>query len=135
MLPTKAIVFDSHAILKWTQKEPGYAKVKSLISDCRRKSVAGFMNQLNLGEVYYKAIRAKGLEKAREFLQNFERLPIEIVLPDSELIWKAAEIKADYAVSYADCFVAATAMRFNAVILTGDPEFKKLKPLVTVEWV
>ncbi len=135
MQSTRAIVFDSHAILKWTQKEPGYAKVKSLISECRGRSLAGFMNQLNLGEVYYKAIRASGLEKAREFLQNFERLPIEIVLPDSELIWKAAEIKANYAVSYADCFVAATAMRFNAVILTGDPEFKKLKPLVTVEWV
>jgi ribonuclease VapC len=93
------------------------------------------MNQINLGEVYYKAIRAIGLEKANEFLQNFQRLPIDIVLPDSEMIWNAAEIKVNYAVSYADCFVAATAIRFHAVVLTGDPEFKKLKSLITVEWV
>jgi len=26
----KRIVFEAHAILKWTQKEPGYEKVKSL---------------------------------------------------------------------------------------------------------
>jgi predicted nucleic acid-binding protein len=135
MPSTRAIVFDSHAVLKWMQKEPGFAKVKSLIAACRLESLEGFMNQINLGEVYYKAIRARGLERAKELLQNFQRLPIRIVLPDSELICKAAEIKADHSVSYADCFVAATAMRFHATVLTGDPELEKLDRIVTVEWV
>jgi ribonuclease VapC len=58
-----------------------------------------------------------------------------IVLPDRELIWKAAEIKAEYAISYADCFAVATAIRHNATILTGDPEFKKTEKLVKVKWV
>jgi hypothetical protein len=53
----KNIVLDSHAILKWTQMEAGYKKVKSL------------------------------------------------------------------------------AIRHNATILTGDPEFKKTEKLVKVEWV
>jgi ribonuclease VapC len=132
---TKKIVFDSHAILKWTQMESGYKNVKSLIEACRDQSLSGYMNQINLGEVYYKTIRAVGIDRAREFLENFERLPLMIVLPDRELIWKAAEIKADYSISYADCFAVATAIRFNATILTGDPEFKKTEKLVQVEWV
>jgi predicted nucleic acid-binding protein len=131
----KRILFDAHAILKWTQKERGYQKVKSLLVACREQSALGYMNQINLGEVYYRTIRAVGLEEAKKFLENFLRLPLSIILPDSELIWKASEIKAEYAISYADCFAAATALRYEAAILTGDPEFKKIEPFVAIEWL
>ena len=135
MKATKKILFDAHAILKWAQQEQGYQKVKSSIIACRDKSVTGYMNQINLGEVYYKTIRAAGIDKAKNFLENFFRLPIEIILPDSDLIWHASEIKAIHPVSYADCFAAATAIRHGAAILTGDPEFQKLEKIVPVEWI
>jgi predicted nucleic acid-binding protein len=131
----KPILFDSHAVLKWVQKEKGYQKVRSLLTACRDQSLKGYMNQINLGEVYYLVIRRSGLPEGRIFLENFLRLPIEMVLPDGELIWKAAEIKARHPISYVDCFAAATAIRFQASILTGDPEFKKLGDLVQVEWL
>ena len=115
--------------------EPGYKKVKSFIAACRGKSLTGYINQINLGEVYYKTIRAVGIKKAGDFLENFFRLPIEIILPDSELIWKASEIKADYPISYADCFVIATAMKYKTKIITGDPEFRKVKKLIQIEWI
>jgi ribonuclease VapC len=117
------------------QKETGYKKVKSMIIACRDKSMKGYMSQINLGEVYYKTIRAVGLDEAKNFLENFFRLPINLMLPDSELIWKASEIKAAYPISYADCFAAATALRYEAVILTGDPDFKKIQGIVSVEWL
>jgi ribonuclease VapC len=132
---TKRILLDSHAVLKWTQKEPGYQKVKSVLLACRDKSMIGYMNQINLGEVYYISIRAVGIEKARSFLENILRLPITIILPDSDLIWQASEIKANYPISYADCFAAATATTYQATILTGDPEFKKVEKIVSVEWI
>lgn len=132
---TRRILFDAHAILKWTQKERGYRKVKSLMEACRDKSVTGYMSQINVGEVYYRTIRAVGMEGAKSFLENFLRLPISIVLPDSDLIWKASEIKAEYPISYADCFAVVTALRHQAVILTGDPEFRKVAKIVTLEWL
>jgi len=131
----KSLLFDAHAILKWIQKEKGYLKVKSLITACRDQSAVGYMNQINLGEVYYKTIRAVGLQRAKEFLENFQRLPIRIVLPDSELIWRASEIKAEHPISYADCFAAATALKYGATIVTGDPEFRKISSLLPIEWV
>ena len=131
----KRILFDSHPILKWVQKERGYQKVKSLLIDCRNQTAIGYMNQINLGEVYYKTIRAVGLRDAKNFLENFLRLPITTIPPDSELIWKASEIKAEHSISYADCFAAATALRYQAAILTGDPEFKKIESLVSIEWL
>jgi ribonuclease VapC len=135
MKSTKRILFDAHAILKWTQKESGYKKVKAMMMACRDKSMVGYMNQINLGEVYYITIRAVGLDGAKTFLENFRRLPIALIAPDDELIWRAAEIKADYSISYADSFAAATAMRYDATILTGDPEFKKLGKMVSVQWL
>lgn len=135
MKSTKRILFDAHAILKWTQKEAGYQRVRSRMIECRDMSVTGYMNQINLGEVYYKAIRTVGIDNAKIFLENFLRLPINIILPDGELIWKASEIKAEYPISYADCFAAATALKYKATILTGDPEFKKLGAIISVEWL
>lgn len=132
---TKRILFDSHAILKWTQMEPGYKKVKSFIENCRDNSLTGYMNQINLGEVYYITIRAVGINKAKDFLENFFRLPIEIILPNGEMIWQASEIKAKYAISYADCFAVATAAEFKTRILTGDPDFKKVEKWVQIEWI
>ncbi len=131
----KKILFDAHAILKWTQKEKGYQKVKSLMIACRDRSADGYMSQINLGEVYYKTIRTVGMEKAKHFLEYFLRLPIQIVLPDRELIWKASEIKAEHSISYADCFAAATALKYEAAVITGDPEFKKISSLISIEWV
>lgn len=132
---TKRIVFDAHAILRWTQKEPGYQKVKSLMVACREGSVSGYMNRVNLGEVHYKTIRVLGTEGAKDFMENFVRLPITIILPDEPLLWKAAELKAQYPISYADCFAAATALIHTAAVVTGDPEFKKLTKLISVEWL
>lgn len=132
---TKRILFDSYAVLKWIQSETGYKKIKSYISACQAKTITGFINQVNLGEVYYKSIRTAGIERAKDFLENFYRLEIRIIVPDSDLIWKAAEIKAEYSISYADCFAVATALKFKATILTGDPEFKKVKKIIPVEWV
>ena len=133
--PMKRILFDAHAILKWTQKEQGYQKVKALLLECRNQSTIGYMNQVNVGEVYYKTIRAVGLQEAKKFLENFFRLPISLILPDSNLIWEASEIKAEYSISYADCFAVATAQRYEAIVLTGDPEFKKIESLVPVDWL
>ena len=116
-------------------KKKGYQKVKALLIECRDQSAIGYMNQVNVGEVYYKTIRAVGLEEAKKILENFFRLPLSLILPDSNLLWKASEIKAEYSVSYADCFAAATAIRYEASILTGDPEFKKVESLVQIEWL
>jgi len=44
-------------------------------------------------------------------------------------------INANHALSYADAFAVAAAMREQAVMLTGDPEFESAEDLVEVEWL
>jgi len=88
----KRIVFEAHAILKWTQKEPGYEKVKSLMFACREGSFSGYMNRINLGEVHYKTIRVLRLEGAKDFMENLVRLPITIALPDDALTARGLDV-------------------------------------------
>ncbi|MBW1699823.1 MAG: PIN domain-containing protein [Deltaproteobacteria bacterium] len=64
-----------------------------------------------------------------------EQLPVTIVSVDNELVIEAAEIKADYPVSFADAFCIATAKRLNCQVLTNDPEYEAVQHLVNVSWL
>jgi len=58
-------------------------------------------------------------------------------LPDpapGTLVYQAAELKALYPISYADCFALACAINHAAVLVTGDPEFKIVEHLVKITW-
>ncbi len=70
-----------------------------------------------------------------EILASIERLEFTILPAPNELIFKAAEYKARYAISYADCFVLASAIEHDAIIVTGNPEFKKVEALTKVFWI
>lgn len=47
----------------------------------------------------------------------------------------AADIKADYLLSYTDAIAAALAMRLDAEVTTGDPEFRQLEGRVRLLWL
>ena len=131
----KSILFDSHAILKYSQDEKGADVVEQFLQKSQKGGLKAYMSEINLGEVYYQTIRKIGHQPAREYLERLTQLPFEIISPSSALIMQASEIKAQYAISYADCFAVATALRYTAAIITGDPEFKKVENLVKVHWV
>ena len=57
------------------------------------------------------------------------------VLDSSALTILAAKFKAQYPIAYADCFAAALAFQRKAVVVTGDPEFRKLSDRISIEWV
>lgn len=131
----KPKLLDSFAILRWTQKEPGWKKIKNLLELAENGEEELLMSQINLCEIYYKTIRVIGLEQAKKFLETFYLLPITVVHPSDELIWRSGEIKARYSISFADCFAVATAVDHNAMIVTGDSEFKLVEQLVEIEWI
>lgn len=62
-------------------------------------------------------------------------LGFRIIPASDNLVYAAAELKGSYAISYADAFLLATALREKAAIVTGDPEFKKVASLCRIEWV
>lgn len=129
-----SFVFDSHALLKFFQKEKGYEKVVHLLEEIRETGATKFLNVINLGEIIYSTKRDFGDQKKLEVLANIERLGFTILEVPKDLVYQAAEYKAQYSISYADCFALASATEHKATIVTGDPEFKKVEQLVHIVW-
>ena len=102
-------IFDSHALLKFFQKEKGYEKVVHLLEEIRKTGATKYINAINLGEIIYSTKKEFGDQKKLEVLANIERLNFTILPIPNNLIFQAAEYKAQHAISYADCFAAALA--------------------------
>lgn len=128
-------IFDSYALLKLFQKEKGYEKITHLLEDIGKTGGIKYINAINVGEIIYSTKREFGNQKKIEVLANIERLNFIVLSVSNNLIFQAAEYKAQYSISYADCFVLASAIENKAVVVTGDPEFEKVEQLVEIFWI
>jgi ribonuclease VapC len=134
-MPKGPFIFDSHALLKFFQKEKGYEKIVRLLEEIRKTGATKFLNVINLGEIIYSTKRDFGDQKKLEVLANIERLGFTILEVPKDLVYQAAEYKGEYSISYADCFALASAIEQKATIVTGDPEFKKVEQIVDIVWI
>lgn len=132
---SKNLVFDSWTLLAFLKKEPCFPQVEQLLRRAQKEEIRLFLSLINWGEIYYQILRNFDKNKAEEVLEIIEQLPLEIMDVNRELVKIAAAHKAKGRLSYADCFVIATAEVMKGTIVTGDPEFKKLKPKVNLFWI
>lgn len=126
-----AIVFDTQALLAFYLGEPGADRVEEYLERTVGKKVRGYINVVNLAELYYILCR-ESKDVAEEKERNLKSFGVKVVpLSDRANLWrKAAEIKASNSVSLADAFAAATAMNLNATLITStDTEFDLIKNL------
>ncbi|MBV6467752.1 MAG: hypothetical protein PGMFKBFP_03123 [Anaerolineales bacterium] len=129
----KKYLLDSFALLAYLKEENNYEKVKNVLSS---HNTHVLMNDINIGETFYILARERGMEKADYFLHVIlPILPIAHIENTLQEVIEASRIKAKYPISYADCFVVATACKERATVITGDPEFKLVEKLVNVEWL
>ena len=132
---TPRLIFDSHALLKFFQQESGSRTVEKQLRMAQRMRRTKYLCAINLGEIIYIIKRQFGDRRKIEILAHIQRLEFTILPVPNEMIYQAAEFKAEHSISYADCFVLTCALRQNAAIVTGDPEFRKVEHLAKILWV
>jgi predicted nucleic acid-binding protein len=128
-------VLDSYAVLALLNDEAGAAEVAELLTAAMESGRPLHINEINAGEVYHVVARHRSGEDAEQVLDHLRALPLEWVpnaWPDA---LEAARIKAARPVSYCDAFAAATARRLDAVLVTGDPEFRAVAGSVRIHWL
>lgn len=128
-------LLDSFALVKFLRQEPGFERVKSWLVEAERASEPLLMSELNLGEVFYIIGKDQGLARAEEIAASFPTLPIRPIPVSWEIILQAARFKAQCSLSYADCIAAACAVNHQAVLVTGDKEFRAIQHLLRIEWI
>jgi len=130
---------DAFAWLAWLQNEPGAAAVQRWLDDAEAARAECVTSVINLGEAYYRLVRVDRRDAAESLWQMALRgmLPVSVKDATRRRVRRAAELKSKHAIAYADAFAIATAVEFDAVLLTGDPEVKPLEGQqnLKVEWL
>ncbi len=132
---SQGLIFDSHALLQFFQGEGGAKAVERWLRIARRRRWGTYLCAINLGEIIYTTKRRFGDQRKIEILAHIHRLDLTILPASNDLIYEAAELKAEFSISYADCFVLACAIERSVAIVTGDPDFKKVAHLAKIQWV
>ena len=128
-------ILDAHAVLVYLEKEPGYEKVRDVLSRAAETEKDLLMTSVNWGEVYYSTKRKKGEEIAEEVIKVLDSFPIEVVDVDKALAKQAGSYKSEKKMSYADCFAAALAKAKKGELITGDKEFKEVEDEIKILWL
>ena len=132
----KRSLLDSSALLAYLKKEEGHRKVKDLLSYHHDSKEDLLMNEINVGEVYYVLARERSIEAAEYFRQDIlEALGLTMIHNTFADVIVAAKLKAKFPIAYADAFAAATSLKYDAILITSDPDFRKVEHLIEVEWL
>lgn len=116
-------MLDASALIAYLRDEPGADTVQDLLADDDEVCVA---HAVNLCEVYYRAVRLSGTEKAAAIINDLVSAGLNVSRTlDSKFWMSVGDIKANMpSVPLADCFVVALASRIDADVVTADhPDF------------
>lgn len=128
-------IFDSWALLALLLGEPAAPRVRAILEQTALGNAQLYMSWINVGEVYYMLARKLNQKAADDFLRSLPALPIKMVLPTEADIVRAARLKSEWRISYADAFAAVLAQSQDASLITGDPEFLAMSSILKVEWL
>jgi len=121
------LTFDSEAILAFFLGEAGAELVRDNLEKVQNKEIEGYINILNLTEIYYILSRVSP-KLAEEKQRNLRLYGLKVVPINDNGLWReAAKIKCDHALSIADAFAVATAQNLKTRLMVGsDKEFNNL---------
>ncbi len=135
MAKPRALVLDTWAVIAYFEDEPAGENVAQLIVEANEDATPLWMSVVNAGEVWYVVARKTSVADADAAINDLRKLGVQFDDADWKVARQAAVFKSKHKMSYADAFVAASAVQKNAHLVTGDPEFKALEVDVKMLWL
>jgi predicted nucleic acid-binding protein len=124
-----SFLLDTSAILALLEDEAGADRVETIL---REGQV--FITWTTLLEVFYMALRERGLAEADRRYSTLKQLAVTLLWEiDEPTLLVAGELKGTYRISFADAIIAAYAIQHEAVLVHKDPELSILQGQVTLE--
>ena len=131
-----AYVLDSSALLRYIDDEPGTDRMWEILASCASNQAEIFISAIQWGEVAGK-LRAR-LGPSREIPVMASLLPseAEVVPATGQRAIRAAILRVDRALAYADGFAMELAMESGSrVLVTADYGFKAVEDLANIEFL
>ena len=136
-------VLDASAILRFTDQEPGFDRVRNLFYEAAQGKTQILLSAVNWGEIV-TVVHRKDSRNAETILANLTALPMTIVPVDAEAATDAGKFKWSFDIPYADAFAGSLAMNCpltsakseQATLVTADYDFKKVpKGTIRIEFL
>ena len=127
------LLLDTSAVLALLLDEAGADWVEERLYQARSGRFSIFGSFVTLTEVDYTTRRGESAEQASLYLALLTSWPVTWVHSSLALCRRAAELKANHSISFADSFVAATALSCEATLVHKDPEFEALRSIVPMK--
>ena len=129
-------VLDSSAILRYTDNEAGADRVEEILSACADGQVDARISAVQWGEVAGVLRRRSGAPAQKRILESLMQLALQVVPASAERAVRAAELRVDRKLAYADAFALDLAMdSVDQVLVTADYDFKGVADLARIEFL
>jgi ribonuclease VapC len=129
------LLLDSWPVLEWLKgRQPATQVFSKLIAEAFAGDVSFAMSRMNYGEVLYSIRKDFPEDRIEAGTRAFLEIPIQFHSIDDLLVDEAAALKGINAISYADAFAAALALRLDVPLATGDREFLVLQAVGLKLW-
>ena len=120
----KHYLLDTSALLTLRDDEQGAELVAKILMQAEAGKVTVFGCFMTLMEVLYRVWKDENEVEGKLAYAQCKSLPIIWVHESTELLEQASEIKANYQLSLADAWIAASAVLQGACLVHKDPEFE-----------
>ena len=131
-----AFVFDSSALLRYMDDEPGAERVEEILKACVAGRASACISALQWGEIAGNIRQRYGATDQLRILSAIAPSEVEILPVTAERAVQAAELKVDRKMAYADAIaLALTRESPDRVLVTADYGFKSVSDLAKIEFL
>ena len=131
-----AFVLDSSALIRYVDSEAGADRVNALLKACVAGRSGVYISAVQWGEIAGNLRKRLGATGEARVLSSLLPSEAQIVPVSGDRAVRAAEIKVDRKVSYADAIALELAMSFaDHLFVTADYGFKAVADLARIEFL
>jgi len=129
-------VLDSSAALRYVDDGVGADRVEELLAACVGRRVELSISAVQWGEIAGKLRKRLGASEEIRILSGLLPSEARIIPASANRAVRAAELRVDHKISYANAFAVDLAMdSHNHVLVTADYGFKLVEDLARIEFL
>ncbi len=129
-------VLDSSAVLRFLDREAGADRVGEIFRACANESVSMCISALQWGEIAGVERKRFGAQEQEKILERLKQINLLVVPASAERAVRAANLRVDRKLAYADAFAVDLAMdSTDHVFVTADYDFKAVDELARIEFL
>jgi predicted nucleic acid-binding protein len=125
MSSTTKLLFDTHALLAFFNREEGSETIKKLLDTIQNGDTEGFVATITLTELAYVYSRKTDTATARLRVMQVQGSKLQLIPLSAEIAVEAGMMKRP-GISVAYAIIAASALSAGASVVTNDPYFSDM---------